>query len=83
MKNYATKRKYEVEFHFDKPDPSYRNKNVVKWKVKFYSMAAAIKDVERKMWEKGLIRQNMQPRSATVHRISWPSRGKKADASKL
>ncbi len=71
---YRTKRRYQVEFYFDKPAPGNQNKKVMAEKVKTYSMAAAIKEVETKMWQKGLIRHNKQPRYAMVLRLSWPIR---------
>ena len=48
--NYRTKRRYQVEFHFNP------GKKVIKREVTTYSMAEAIKKVESQLWEQGSIR---------------------------
>ena len=81
-----TLRRYTVKFHFGNFDPSFRNRNVVKWEMNVtgYSVTGATRKAEIQMCNIGFIRRGgIYPRYVTVQCESWRPKPKKPDGSKL
>jgi len=78
-----TLRRYTVKFHFGNCDPSFRNRNVVKWEMNVtgYSVTGATRKAEMQMCNIGFIRRggNIRRTSRCNVRVGNPSQKNQMD----